>query len=169
MNAPYEEILEGESLLRSIPGARHEAICDRLHAQVGASLAHLKVARLLARRSPVELRPGTLLRPDLALVTAATNKLFLAAEIICPGDHHADTVLKKHLYETARVPRLWMVDPRYDNVEIYHGGPHGLTLQGILASRELLTEALLPGLQFTVIELFGLPPARPMGGSARAQ
>ena len=44
-----------------------------------------------------------------------------------------------------------MVDPRYDNVEVYHGTQYGLTLKRVLAVRELLTESLhadsfLPGL-----------------------
>ena len=47
-----------------------------------------------------------------------------------------------------------MVDPRYNNVEVYHGTAHGLSLKGILAGRETLTETLLPGLQITMNDLF---------------
>ena len=74
---------------------------------------------------------------------------------IRPGDHHPDTVVKKHLYEESRLPRLWMIDPRYDNLEIYHASKHGLILKSILAGREVLTEKLLPDLHLTVRELFG--------------
>ena len=155
MSASYEEIIEGESLIRSPPPARHEAICDRLHAQVAASLVGNPTARLLAPRSLVEISAGTLLRPDLALVTAATGKVWLVAEIISSVDHRWDTVTKKQLYEDRKIPRLWMVDPRYDNVEIYHAGLHGLMLRGILAGREELTEALLPTLRLKMCELFG--------------
>ena len=56
---------------------------------------------------------------------------------------------KKTIYEELRLPRVWMVDPRYDNVEVYHGTQYGLTLKRVLAVRELLTEALLPGLPHT--------------------
>ena len=66
-------------------------------------------------------------------------------EIIDSADHRADTVLKKEIYEEFKVPRVWMVDPRYDNVEFYHGTPHGLALKGILAGKEILQEGLLPG------------------------
>jgi len=37
-----------------------------------------------------------------------------------------------------------MVDPRYDNVEVYHSTEWGLVLKGILASSEVLAEALIP-------------------------
>jgi Uma2 family endonuclease len=65
-------------------------------------------------------------------------------------------VLKKGLYEDFNLPRLWMVDPRYNNVEFYHGTTHGLALKGILAGREILQEPLLPTFQLTVDELFAV-------------
>ena len=37
--------------------------------------------------------------PDLALVAAATGKLWLAAEIVSSDDHRPDTVIKKQIYE----------------------------------------------------------------------
>jgi Uma2 family endonuclease len=154
MSDPYEEILQGEMHLRLPPGARHEEICRRLHERVAASLSGVTVARLLPARTLVRLTRGTDVRPDLALVTTATNKLWLAAEVVESGDHRPDTVFKKELYEEASLPRLWMVDPRYDNVEVYHGAEHGLALKQILALQEVLTEALLPGFQYTIAELF---------------
>jgi Uma2 family endonuclease len=154
MSEPYEEIYEGEMSLRLPPGPRHEEICQRLHARIAASMAGVTVAKLLPPRTLVELNRETKLRPDLALVTVATNKLWLAAEIINAGDHNADTVIKKDYYEEACLPRLWMVDPRYDNVEVYHGGQHGLMLKQILAIQEVLSEALLPDFRYTIAELF---------------
>jgi len=154
MSEPYEEIVNGDRLLRLPPRPRHEEILRRLRHRVHGCLAGLATTRLLAARSAVQVSLKTLLRPDLALVTAATDKLWLVAEIVSSDDHHADTVDKKSIYEELHLPRLWMVDPRYDNVEVYHGTPHGLTLKRVLAGRELLVEALLPGFQFPVHELF---------------
>jgi Uma2 family endonuclease len=155
MSEPYEEILSGESVLRRPPGGRHELVCGRLHDRVGRSVAAVASTRLLPPRTVIQLCPGTLLRPDLTLVTAATGKAWLIAEVVDSVDHHADTVVKKSLYEDVRLPRLWMVDPRYDNVEVYHGSPYGLALRHILANRDLLTEALLPELSLAMAELFG--------------
>ena len=154
MSEPYEEIVEGETLLRLPPGARHEAICSRLHELVAAAANAVPTTRLLERRSFVQLSSSTTVRPDLALVTAATGKIWLAAEIISSDDHRTDTVMKKQIYEDLNIPRLWMIDPRYDNVEVYHGTQYGLMLKSILAGRESLTEQLLPALQNTIAELF---------------
>jgi Uma2 family endonuclease len=154
MSGPYEELLAGSTVSRSVPGERHEQICRRLHDCVAASVANLASTRLLPARTPVRLSADTLLCPDLALVTTATGKLWLAAEIIDSRDHRPDTVVKKLLYEEAKLPRLWMIDPRYDNVEIYHGTQYGLVLKGILAGGEILAETLVPEFQLTVADLF---------------
>ena len=121
---------------------------------MAASVNGLAAMQLLSPRAPVQLSRTTLLCPDLALVTAASGKLFLAVEIVSRDDHRADTVAKKEIYEQLRVPRLWMVDPRYDNVEIYHAFEFGLRLQGILAASEVLQEKLVPQFKLTVAELF---------------
>lgn len=155
MSYPYEEIVVGESMLRFAPGTRHEAICGRLHERVTASLTGLITTRILAVRTIVQIAPGTLLRPDLVLVTRATGKPWLFAEVVDSEDHHPDTVTKKISYEDARVPRLWMVDARYNNVEVYHGTPYGLALIRILAGREILEEKLLPDLHLGIADLFG--------------
>ena len=154
MSEPYEEIVEGEIMIRFAPDPRHEEICRRLHALIGATLASLTSSKLLPPRTVVQLSPGTMLRPDVALVTLATNKLWLAAEVVAPHDHRIDTVTKKDVYEEKSVPRLWMIDPRYDNVEVYHGSPYGLVLKKILGGTEMLTENLLPSFTLRVSDLF---------------
>lgn len=156
MSRPYEEILGGATLARSAPDTRHESICDRLHAVMNASVSNTSATQLLAPRTKIQVARNTALRPDLALVTAATGKLFLAVEIVSRDDHQADTVVKKDVYEQIRVPRLWMVDPRYDNVEIYHSTEFGLQLKAILAGSEVLSEKLIPEFQIVVSELFAM-------------
>lgn len=155
---PYEEVLDGATLPRSAPGVRHELICERLHVAMTASVANLGTTQILAPRTKIKVSRSTTLCPDLALITTATGKLWLAVEIVHTGDHHADTVIKKEVYEHVRVPRLWMIDPRYDNVEIYHSTEFGLALKGILAGSEILSEKLVPEFQFVIAELFATAP-----------
>jgi hypothetical protein len=158
MTQPYQETLNGSPLLRCGPNPRHEQICARLHQCIHASVANLASTRLLAPRFGVRLSADTLVCPDLSLLTVATGKLWLAAEIVSSEDHAPDTVVKKQIYEELRLPRLWMVDPRYDNVEVYHASQYGLVLKSILAGTEILTEKLLPEFQISVAELFGAVP-----------
>ena len=154
MSEPYQETLQGEVTLRLPPGPRHELICGRLHDCIRASVANFPGTKLLAMRREVRLDAHTKVRPDLALVAAATGKLWLAVEVVNSEDHKPDTVFKKELYENSKLPRLWMVDPRYDNVEVYHASEYGMRLQEILAGQDLLTEKLLPEFQISVTDLF---------------
>jgi Uma2 family endonuclease len=154
MSEPYEELVEGDINLRLPPGPRHEEICRRLHERVVASLTASSPARLLPPRTKVEVSRSNHFCPDLALVTAIGDKLWLAAEVIGSDDHNFDTVIKKGVYEQFKIPRLWMIDPRYNNVEIYHGNEYGITLKEILALHDVLTESLLPSFQFALADLF---------------
>jgi Uma2 family endonuclease len=154
MSQAYEETLNGAALVRPPPGTRHEVICQRLHKFIHASVANLASTRLLPPRTQVRLSAETVVCPDLALVTTANGKLWLAAEIVSSEDHAPDTVVKKQIYEEVRLPRLWMLDPRYDNVEIYHATQYGMALKSILAGSELVTERLLPEFEITVKALF---------------
>jgi hypothetical protein len=158
VSEPYEETVKGEKVLRLPARPRHELILARLYQRVKGAVASLATTRLLAPRTRIQLSTGNLLRPDLALTTAASDKLWLVAEVISSDDHHADTVDKKEVYEEFKLPRLWMIDPRYDNVEVYHGTPYGLALKKVLAGRDVLTEPLLPGFQIAVHELFAGEP-----------
>lgn len=156
MSDPYDEVLNGEPHLRIGPGERHERICTLLHETVQASVANFSGTRLLAPRTSFQLSSQHTVRPDLALVTTANNRLWLAVEIVSSDDHRVDTVVKKQIYEDMKVPRLWMVDPRYDNVEVYHAMQYGLVLKGILAGEQILNEPLLPEFQISIRELFAV-------------
>jgi hypothetical protein len=154
MSRSYEEIIEGATLSRSAPGERHEKICARLHHHLAAGVNGQSGTQLLAARTAIKVSHISMLCPDLALVTAATGKLFLAVEIINRDDHQPDTVTKKEIYEKIRVPRLWVVDPRYDNVEVYHCTEWGLALKGILSAKDVLADKLIPQFQITISDLF---------------
>jgi Uma2 family endonuclease len=154
MSVPYAETLGGEFLMRIAPPQRHERICARLHQTVQASVANLSSSRLLPPRTQVRLGKDTTVCPDLSLLALATGKLWLAAEIISSEDHRPDTVIKKQIYEEHRLPRLWIIDPRYDNIEVYHATAYGMALKSILAGKDILNEKLLPEFQLAVADLF---------------
>ncbi|MBM3879367.1 MAG: hypothetical protein FJ387_06560 [Verrucomicrobia bacterium] len=73
---------------------------------------------------------------------------------LAPGEPAVD---KKTVYEEVRLPRLWILDPRYDNIEVYHSGEFGRVLKQMLAGHDLLTDGDLPGFQTTIAQLFAPP------------
>lgn len=154
MSTHYEEILEGESVIRQPPGPRHERVLLKLRELLSSILNEVPGVELLENRSVMQISAGSLFRPDMCLVSSVEKRLVLVIEVIDSVDHRIDTVDKKELYESNKISRLWIVDPRYDNVEVYHASPHGLRLVEILAGRELLADPLLPGFQLIVKDLF---------------
>jgi Uma2 family endonuclease len=155
MPEPYQELIDGETFMRGPLNGPHELLCDRLHAWVTRHLPVNSALKLLPRRTTVTLRPGTDICPDLALVRRDNGQLYLAAEVLQPGDHHPDTVLKKQIYSDCRAPRLWIVDSRYQNVEVYSTTtPAGFRLESILASNDTLSDAAVGGIVYPVVEIF---------------
>lgn len=159
MSEAYEEVIQGEVADRRAPPLAHEALVGRLHALVARTLPPNSALQLLPPRASVQLADDCILRPDLTVVRtepglAGPARLYLVAEVLFPGDHHVDTVIKKQLWADIRLPRLWMVDPRYLNVEVYSLGEYGFTLTDILAHHHPLTDPHLPGLDCSMDELF---------------
>ncbi len=123
---------------------------------MAASRGNIGSTQLLAPRTKIQVSHSTTLCPDLALIATATASYGWPWRLSTRAIIMPTRVIKKEVYEHVRVPRLWMVDPRYDNVEIYHSTEFGLVLKGILAGSEILSEKLVPEFQFVIANF--LPP-----------
>jgi len=154
MKEPYEELIEGELVFRFGPSETHEMVCVRLYEHINLAIKPETPVKLLPIRAQVKYDSKTILRPDITLITKAGSKIWLIVEIIDADDHHTDTVIKKSLYEERKLPRLWMVDIRYQNVEIYHQTTYGFSLQRMYIDKEILTDISLPGFELPVYKLF---------------
>ena len=161
MNEAYEELIAGQRVQRRTPTPEHETLVTRLHQLVAKSLPLNSTLRLLGPRAELELDGHSVLRPDLAIVQmrpavdgSQRVQLYLVAEVLQPGDHHVDTVAKKQIWSDGLLPRLWIIDPRYFNVEVYGCADHGFTLLEILANHHPLTDPHLPGFRPTMPGLF---------------
>jgi len=151
----YHEVLAGRVVVRARPCQRHERICAKLHEVVKQALEGNDAYVQLETRSEIKLADDTILRPDLSVIFRENGKLFLAAEVIDSQDHKIDTVYKKDIYELYRVPKLWVLDPRYDNLEVYESAEYGLLLRQMLAGRAVLKDPAFPNLEVLVENLFG--------------
>lgn len=153
MSEAYEEIVGGEVWLRSPPSPKHEQVCQKLHQIVRKALEGIEDLQILPPRSIIEIQAGTLLRPDLVVIDKH-GKPVLIAEVIYPGDHRTDTVIKKNIYEESGIARLWMIDLRYECIEMYENTPFGLALRCSLAGMERVQDSQWPHLNFFVAQLF---------------
>lgn len=120
------ELQEGILVMAASPFPRHQRCILRLGAQLEPQLPdHLDVfpdVDIDLQLVP-PTRPGTVRRPDIAVVTRAgfdrrereggilqSSELVVAIEILSPGSVRVDRVLKNSEYADAGVPYYWLVD-----------------------------------------------------------
>ena len=126
------EVLDGKVVVSPAPGTDHQGI------QVG--LAHYLYAAIEVRRRgrafmslDCHLLAHDIVRPDLVVVLQAhTHRIIpthivgtpdLAIEILSPRTAVRDRTTKKHRYEAAGTPELWLVDGRKRTVaQFVHDG-----------------------------------------------
>ena len=154
MADPYEEILDGRPLIRGPINGPHELLCERLHHWVAKNLPHNSALHLLPRRALVKLRPDTEIRPDLSLMRRNDPRLYWAVEVLQPSDRHPDTVIKKNILAACLVPRLWIVDGRYQNIELYVTTGGHFRLEAILTGNDVLSDSALSSGRLSLAELF---------------
>ena len=107
MSEPYEENY-WRSHVTVATVTRHELICQRLRAIIRQHRQFPGERSCPApQRTPPRCPQHRL--PRSGVVTAATGKVWLIAEVVSSEDHHVDTVDKKQIYEAIKLPRLWMV------------------------------------------------------------
>ncbi|WP_344423274.1 Uma2 family endonuclease [Pseudonocardia ailaonensis] len=154
----YVELVEGNLVMAASPRPRH----GRATMILGSYLDSVLPAELVVIPDiDVDLQlvepegPGTVRRPDLAVVTTAAyeraereNELLrardvvLAVEIASPGSVRTDHVAKRSEYADAGIPHYWIVDleERVTLTACHLGGEFGYVDAGPAAGVVAVTE-----------------------------
>jgi Uma2 family endonuclease len=120
------ELQEGSLIMSPSPTPGHMVAVAELYVQLRDQLPHD------ARAVPdvdidVQLAPagapGTARRPDLVLVEATelervgetggllrASAVLVVVEIVSPGSHRTDTIVKRREYADAGIPHYWIID-----------------------------------------------------------
>jgi Uncharacterized protein conserved in cyanobacteria len=119
---PRYELIDGELLVTPAPGNRHQLAVGELHALLRAYLERVPVAVVLFSPSDVELKPDTVVQPDVYIVPADTpnareirdwtdaTSLLLAAEVLSPSSFRTDHITKRDFYLANGVEEYWIID-----------------------------------------------------------
>ena len=77
-------------------------------------------------------------------------------EIGSPGTRKRDETIKRRLYERSGVNEYWVIDPDLDVVRVYRSdsGPFGRPTELSRDAGDVLTSALLPGLEMPLLRIF---------------
>jgi len=80
----------------------------------------------------------------------------LVVEILSPSTASYDKKIKSRLYFANGVKEYWLVDPDQQLVEVFIAGEKQWQWAGVFDREDVLTTALLPGLQVKLAEVFKL-------------
>lgn len=110
------ELVDGTLLVSAAPSKQHQRVLGNLYLILRAACQ----PELEVFLAPTDYQPTATrsLQPDLLVVSrddpslkAVTTPLALAVEVLSPSSRSIDLVLKRELYEQARVQCYWVVDP----------------------------------------------------------
>jgi Uma2 family endonuclease len=160
------EIIEGVLYVSNAPHSNHQTVVTELSRQIGNFTVEHKSGRVLVAPFEVHLsersRP---VQPDLLFIRAerwpaAGAQFFdgapdLVVEVTSPGSVRRDKVVKFTAYEQAGVAEYWIVNPHTKTVEVYTLSGGEYALWGEYTGDEVITSAVLAGLEIVNSTLFG--------------
>jgi Uma2 family endonuclease len=119
---PRYELIGRELLVTPAPGSVHQIAVTEFWSTLNAFLERRPLGIVMLSPADLELRPGTIVQPDLFVVPADTGmagqllawsdikRLTLAVEVLSPSSARTDRVEKRDFYMDSAVDEYWIVD-----------------------------------------------------------
>jgi Uma2 family endonuclease len=161
------ELIDGEHYVTASPNMKHQQVLLNLTLLIGNWLAAHPIGRMFFAPFDVLFSNFDVVEPDLLylsnarLADVATPQHIrgapeLVVEIASPSTRSRDETVKRRLYERFAVAEYWVVDPDIDVVRIYRrdGSGFGRATELRRDSNDVLTTALLPGLEMPLARIF---------------
>lgn len=161
----YYEIIDGEMIRKSAPTPMHQEVSKNLLFILETYNRQYKRGNIFYAPVDVFLDEYNKPQPDLVFVSTEKKAIItndcimgvpdLVVEIISPTSVIRDRIEKKNLYERMSVQEFWLVDPQYEEIEIYTLKNGHYELLSAATTREgELTSALFEGLTINLADIF---------------
>ncbi len=131
---PRYELLDGRLLVTPAPRSIHQFAIAELVAVLFAYLERNPVGVVLTSPADIELRPDTIMQPDVFVIPITTpvsgdalewsdvKSLLLAIEVLSPSSAHEDRKAKKDFYLANAVDEYWIMDVDGRAIEVWRPG-----------------------------------------------
>ena len=163
------ELIDGEHYVTASPNLRHQQISGNVFLLIGVWLQGHPLGQLFYAPFDVVFSQFDVVEPDLLYLSnsRAADALTpanvqgvpeLVIEIGSPSTRKRDETIKRRLYERSGVTEYWVVDP-LDVARVYRrAGERFMRAVELSAeARDVLTTALLPGLDIPLARVFEAP------------
>jgi Uma2 family endonuclease len=159
------EIIKGVLYVANAPSYEHQYAVGEIAFALRLFIKQHQSGVILAAPFEVHLAENTkLVQPDILFIPAdqqppAGTQVFvgvpaLIVEVISPSSIRLDRTVKFDTYEQVGVAEYWLVDPKAHLVEVYTLARGEYALFGQYTGDEVITSAVLPGLQIKASSLF---------------
>jgi Uma2 family endonuclease len=161
------ELIDGEHYVTPSPNTKHQQVSGRLYLLIGTWLETNPTGQLFYAPYDVVISRFDIVEPDLLYfsndraataitVLHATSAPDLVVEIGSPGTRKRDETIKRRLYERSGVLEYWVVDPEIDLIRVYRrtNDTFDRPIELSREAGEVLSTALLPGLQIPLAKVF---------------
>jgi Uma2 family endonuclease len=160
------EVMNGVLLMTPAPGIPHQETVFELATDLRSYVRSAKLGRVFIAPIDVELAPGVVVQPDVAVVlnnnldkitqTRIIGAPDLAVEVASPGTAHYDRREKYDAYARAGVSEYWIADPAARTIEVFslEGGTYYAL--GIFQGKDVVHSRVLPGLRVSVEQIFAM-------------
>jgi len=156
------ELIKGELLTMSPPGAQHGSAIGNLAGLLYIYVTATKLGRIYAGDTgfKLEVDPDTVLAPDIAFIArerAETPSVFyhsgapdLAIEVLSPSDRRGRVERKTALWLELGAKSVWNVDPQKRTVEVVHAEDN----RWLFNEHDELVDDTVPGFRVPVSKIF---------------
>ena len=161
----FYELINGYVVRKSTPKPSHQTISINLCMILCNYLENRRLGNLFAAPIDVFLNDLNAVQPDLVFIPTENQAMItddgiigipdLMIEIISPSSVLRDRVDKKNLYERLNVKEYWIIDPQYQDIEVYtiQNGHYEL-FSGITMFEGVLKSTVFEGIEIELVELF---------------
>jgi len=164
------ELIDGEHYVTPSPNTKHQIVLGALHLLVASWLEQHPIGQVFLAPFDVVFTRFDVVEPDLIYMSDERAAEILTAknvqgvpdlvvEIGSPSTRKRDETIKKRLYERSGVSEYWTVDPELDVIRVYRleDGRFARAVELSAEAGDVLTTALLPGLEMPLSRVFRVP------------
>ena len=161
----YYELINGYLMKKSAPRPQHQNISINLSFYLLGFIKENKMGKLFTAPIDVFLDDLNAVQPDLVFISTDKQNMItndgiigipdLMIEIISPSSVIRDRVDKKNLYERLNVSEYWIIDPQYQDIEVYtiQNGRYEL-YSGVTMFEGVLKSTIFEGIAINLADLF---------------
>ena len=157
------ELIGGELYVTPSPTPHHQSVVQGLFLTLAPIVEAGGLGQVYLAPLDVHLPTGDVVQPDVLFIRARNLEIIqdwirgvpdLVVEVISMTHAERDRIVKRGVYESARVPEYWLVDPQACSFEVFRLEGACYRPAGYFEGTGLVRSLLLPGVVVDVERLF---------------